>query len=99
MFLDSVMSEMCMKWMPKLKDYLRHDGKLTVKVDKAMYGLIQSAKLWYNELTRFLEAEGFKKCMTDECVLVKRTLEGKYIIMLLYVDDILIMSRSKDDRH
>jgi len=99
MFLDNMMSEMCVEWMPKLKDYLRYDGKLTVKVDKAMYRLIQSTKLWYNELTSSLEEEGFKKCMTDECVLVKRTTEGSYIIVLLYVDDILIMSGCKDDRH
>lgn len=41
MFLDNMMSEMCIQWMPELKDYLRPDGKLTVRVDKAVYSLIQ----------------------------------------------------------
>lgn len=40
--------------MPNLKPFLHEDGRLTVRVDQAMYGLIQSAKLWYNELTRCL---------------------------------------------
>jgi hypothetical protein len=64
-----------------------------------MYGLIQSAKLWYKELTRHLEQHGFKKCALDECVLVKRTDGEKYIVLLLYIDDILIMSQLTKDRY
>jgi len=30
MFLDEVMSEMCVRWMPELKDFLRPGSKLTV---------------------------------------------------------------------
>jgi hypothetical protein len=67
--------------------YLRKYSKLTVKVVKAMYGLIQSEKLWYNVLTRFLEGQVFKKCASDECVLVKSTAGGKNILVLLYMDD------------
>jgi hypothetical protein len=78
---------------------VREDGKLIVKGDKAMYGLIQSAKLWYKELTRFLQENGFKKCPSDQCVLVKRV-EGKEpIVVILYVDDILIMSKDSVDRY
>jgi len=85
--------------MPELKDFLRPDGNLTVQVDKAMFGLIQSAKLWYKELSHHLEQHGFKRCASDECVLVKRTDGGKYIVLLIYIDDILIMSELKQDRH
>ena len=99
MFLDNMMSEMCIRWMPELKSYLRPDGKLIVRVNKAMYSLIQLAKLWFNELSRHLEQLGFKKCPSDECVLVHRTTGGKYIIILLNVDDILIMAESREDRH
>jgi hypothetical protein len=64
-----------------------------------MYGLIQSAKLCNKELTRHLEQHGFKKCALDECVLVKRTDGKKYIVLLLYIDDILIMSQLMKDRY
>ena len=64
-----------------------------------MYGLIQSAKLWYEELTGHLVKNGFKVCKTDECVLVKKTAEGKYVVVLLYVDDILVLSGSAADRY
>jgi hypothetical protein len=99
MLLDRVMTDMCMDWMPEMKEFVRPDGKLAVKVDKAMYGLIQLAKLWYKELTKFLEQRGFKKCPLGECVLMKKTDDGEYIVLLLYVDDILIMSKLHKDKH
>jgi len=54
MTLDNEMLNIACKWMPKLKEFAREDVKLTVKVDCEMYGLIQSAKLWYNEPIRCL---------------------------------------------
>jgi hypothetical protein len=57
-----------------------------------MYGLIKSAKLWYKELTGHLMKHGFQKCQADECVLVKCMPNGKYVIVLLYVNDILVIS-------
>jgi hypothetical protein len=99
MTLDDAITYMAIDWMPELQEYVRTDGKLTVRVDKAMYGLIQSAKLWYNELTRYLLGQGFKKCPSDDCILIKYQ-EGKQpIIVILYVDDILIMANRKEDRY
>jgi len=99
MFLDEGMSGMRVQFMPKYEEYLRTDGRLVVKVNKAIYGLIQSAKLWYKELTGHLVKNSFKVCKTDECVLVKKTAEGKYVVVLLYVDDILVLSGSAADRY
>jgi len=99
MFLDKGMTEMCVDCMPQYKEFVREDGKLFVRVDKAMYGLIQSAKLWYKELTGHLMKHGFKKCKTDECVLIKKMPSGEYMIVLLYVDDILVISKCAVDRH
>jgi hypothetical protein len=99
MFLCEGMSGMCVQFMPEYEEYLRTDGRLMVKVNKAMYRLIQSAKLCYKELTRHLVKNGFKVCKTDEYVLVKKTAEGKYVVVLLYVDDILVLSGSAADRY
>jgi hypothetical protein len=99
MYLDKGMTNMCVNWMPHFKENVREDGKLYVKVDKAMYGLIQSAKLWYKELTGHLMKHGFRKCKSDECVLVKCMKNGAHVIVLLYVDDILIISGQAHDRH
>jgi len=99
MTLDDTITFMAIEWMPELQEYMRLDGKLMVRVDKAMYGLIQSAKLWYKELTRHLLELGFKKCPSDDCILVKYQ-EGKQpIVVVLYVNDILIMAEKREDRY
>jgi hypothetical protein len=98
MLLDESLASMAADWIPEVAEFVREDGKLAVRVEKAMYGLIQSARLWYDELTRHLLANGFTKCPSDQCVLVKHKGGQEAIIVLLYVDDILIISKKRDDR-
>ncbi len=45
MFLDKELSGMTAEWMSELAEYIRDNGKLVMKLDKARYGLIKSAKL------------------------------------------------------
>jgi hypothetical protein len=93
------LAEKAFECMPELLPYRGADGKLIAQVDRAMYGLIQSAKLWYKELTRHLLDKGFQKSTADECVLVKKMENGEYILVVLYVDDILVMGKHEKDRH
>jgi len=58
--LDKKMSEMTCGCMPELKQWVRWDETLIIRVGKAMYGLIQLPKLWYKELTKFFQSQGFK---------------------------------------
>jgi hypothetical protein len=96
--LDKNLASMAKEWMPDLKGFIREEGRLIVGNDKAIYGLIQSAKLWYNKLTRFLKGQGFETCPSDECIMVKHV-EGKgAIVVILYVDDILIMAKDAANR-
>jgi hypothetical protein len=97
--LDRKMTELAVDYMPELREWVRQeDQTLFVRVDKAMYGLIQSPKLWYKELTSCLMSHGFKICKSDECILHKIMKEGKHIVLILHVDDILIMSGDQDTR-
>jgi len=97
--LDRKMTELAVGYMPKLGEWVQQeDQTLFVKVDKVMYGLIQSPKLWYKELTQCLVSHGFKICESDECILHKKTQDGKHIILILYVDDILIMLGNRETR-
>jgi hypothetical protein len=92
LLLDRDIADLVKKWMPQFKGYVRSDGKMVVRVTKAMYGLIQSALLWYKELTGFLEEQGFSAINADKCILHKVTADGKHILLIVYVDDILILS-------
>ncbi len=48
MSLDKELSAMAAECMLRLKEFIDSTGRITVQVNKAMYGLIQSTKLRYN---------------------------------------------------
>jgi hypothetical protein len=58
---------------------------------KPIYGLKQASKQWYLKFDRTIRNFGFKKNIMDNCVYVKFK-NGKYIFLILYVDDILLTS-------
>jgi Reverse transcriptase (RNA-dependent DNA polymerase). len=84
--------------MPKLKRFVQPNGKLLTKILKAMYGLIQSAALWYDALTTYLKGLGFVQNSIDNCILNKKN-GGHNVTIILYVDDILILSNQESDIH
>ena len=45
----------------KYLQFLRPDKKIAVRLKKALYGCVQSAVLWYNELTSTLEELGYRR--------------------------------------
>jgi hypothetical protein len=64
------------------------------KLRKALYSLRRSPRLWYEELARFLASIGYKLIEADLCVFINPLTGG---ILLAYVDDILIITRTKDE--
>ena len=50
-------------------------------LDKAIYGLVQTARQFHKKLTNVMETEiGFLKCMADECLLMRTTEKGTVIV-------------------
>ena len=54
-------------------NYLNEDGDLVIKLRKALYGCVQSSKLWYLTLRTVFEEDRFTCSNSDSCVFVKRT--------------------------
>jgi hypothetical protein len=69
--------------------YINADGTLVVELDRALYGCIESALLWFRELSGFLSKKGFVTNPYDVCVMNKTSKEGTATIGI-YVDDILL---------
>lgn len=65
---------------------------LICKLKKSLYGLKQAPRQWYRKFESFMVDHGFKKTVSDNCVFVKRYANDDLIILLLYVDDMLIIS-------
>ena len=67
------------------------NGKIIVRLKKALYGCVQSAVLWYNELKSTLVRIGFKENPYDVCSFTRSRAESIDRI-LVYVDDLFITS-------
>ena len=76
---------------PSYKKFLRPNGSIIVELDQALYGCIESAVLWYNELSTFLGSIGFAPNSYEKCILNKKEPGGQTTIAV-YVDDLLITS-------
>jgi histone deacetylase 1/2 len=96
MEISKEIADILVEALPELEEYRTDDGKLIVRILKALYGLVQSAALWYKTLTTFLKSLGFVPNEIDPCVMNKTTDSGTMTIVL-YVDDILVMSASETD--
>ena len=66
-----------------------------LKLNKAIYGLVQSPYLWSKKFRSSLERLGFKTLNEDPCCFVKNV-GSKKIILLLYVDDIICASTDEN---
>ena len=69
--------------------------KKVCRLVKSLYGLKQTPKQWHGKFDRAMVANGFRINECDKCVYVKNT-ENGYIILCLYVDDMLIVGSDDD---
>ena len=72
----------------KYEKYQDGNGAIIVKLDKALYGCVESAVLWYKDLRATLETDGFVVNPYDLCVFNK-DYKGKQITVIFHVDDLL----------
>ncbi|KAL9268540.1 Retrovirus-related Pol polyprotein from transposon TNT 1-94-like protein, partial [Drosera capensis] len=60
------------------------------KLRKSLYGLKQASRQWYKKFDSFMTSHGYQRFKADPCVYFKRFSNGKFLILLLYVDDMLV---------
>nr|GEV03733.1 hypothetical protein [Tanacetum cinerariifolium] len=64
---------------------------LVYALDKALYGLNQAPRAWYDVLSQFFIESGFQKGSIDTTLFIKK--KGKHIMLIqIYVDDIIFGS-------
>jgi hypothetical protein len=94
MRLDAWVTRILCELSEEHGECVREDGTSVVRLKKALYGCIESSKLWGEELTSTLAAEGFTANAYDPCVLNKQS-GGEQTTICLHVDDLLMTSRSE----
>lgn len=61
-----------------------------IKLNKSLYGLKQSGRMWYNRLSEYLVKEGYKNDLISSCIFIKKFDQG-FVIIAVYVDDLNIL--------
>ncbi|GJR83217.1 putative ribonuclease H-like domain-containing protein [Tanacetum coccineum] len=64
------------------------------KVEKALYGLHQAPKAWYETLSTYLIKNGFRRGTIDKTLFIKKD-KGDILLVQVYVDDIIFGSTKK----
>ncbi|KAH9655560.1 Integrase catalytic domain-containing protein [Citrus sinensis] len=64
---------------------------------KSLYGLKQSPRQWYLKFDEFMLSHGYCRSRFDNCVYFKFLTNGSGIYLLLYVDDMLIACKQKEE--
>jgi len=66
------------------------------RLQRALYGLKQSPREWYNNINTYLYCIGFKRLVSEPCLYFRQDDEDNNCIISLYVDGLVIAGSSSD---
>ena len=92
MRLDRTISELMIRLDQKYKRYQDGRGCITVMLDRALYGCVESAALWYENLKETMSQLGYLANPYDICVFNRTNDRGIQCTATVHVDDLLIVS-------
>ena len=97
--LEGEIAELLIKRDPSYKEFVtRERGKTVIytELEKALYGTLQAAALFWKDFTKYLVEElGFEVNPHDLCV-VNKTINDKQCTIGWHVDDLMISHVDKD---
>lgn len=96
MRLDATMSDLMVKLDRRYEKFKDTRGCITVMLDRALYGCVESASLWYENLRDTMAGLGYTRNPHDICVFNKTSEEGVQCTAAVHVDDLFITSTSDD---
>ena len=77
------------------------EGSLTknkvCKLQKSLYRLKHSPCAWFDRFVKFAIKCGYKQCQSDHTLFVKFSAEEKVAILIVYVDDIILISDFEEE--
>ena len=94
--LDQISAALLIQIDPTFERFLNERMEMTVLLKKALYGCLQSARLWFELLVKELMAFGYTQNPVEPCVLNK-DIGGMQSTLLLHVDDIMVLSQVAEE--
>jgi hypothetical protein len=74
--------------------YVRGNGTCVVRLKRALYGCVESARMWYEKISADLIGMGYKKNRHDMCVFNRIELSGTQSTLVLHVDDLMVTAKT-----
>lgn len=74
----------------------RKGENVICKLHKSLYGLKQASRQWFIKLSLALKSAGFHQSWSDYSLFV-RNQDGKFTVLLVYVDDVILAGNSLED--
>lgn len=71
----------------------RYKGQRALRLEKGLYGLVQSSRLRNLMLHDILMSLSFRQCYTDDCLYIKTDTNGKTLLGI-YIDDVVATGTS-----
>ena len=65
---------------------------------RSLYGLKRSPRQWYKRFDSFMVSHDFKRSRFDSYVHFKRCNDESFMYLLLYVNDMLLAAKSKEEK-
>nr|GEX68829.1 putative ribonuclease H-like domain-containing protein [Tanacetum cinerariifolium] len=93
-FLYGTIEEEVYVYQPLGFEDPNHPDKV-YKVVKALYGLHQAPRAWYETLANYLLENGFYRGQIDQTLFIKKQ-NGDILFVQIYVDDIIFGATNKD---
>ena len=72
-------------------------GKHVCRLQKALYGLMQSPRAWFGRFTKSMKAFGYKQSNSDHTLFVKHN-KGMITCLIVYVDDMIVTRNDLEER-
>ena len=66
-----------------------------MQIEKEFVWIEKAPMQWYLRFESIIENQGYKKTSSDHCVFFQKFSDDDFIILLLYVDDMLIVGKNK----
>lgn len=84
-------------YMRQPEEYSTGSERKVCRLRRSLYGLKQSARVWNRKVDSVFKTLGFKQCRTDQCLYKRKTTGGATEFILIYVDDMIIITATEEE--